>query len=129
MSLNKYKDISFRLDNNSVFNIINYKENNIHPILQAAITLIFFTKDEEFRSEYGGIYHLIGGANSNIQDDLELDLAHMSFAITEALQQTYPEVSKTDFIVTIQDSTLTIDLNITVSDGVLTSTIYTKEVL
>lgn len=126
MSSKKLKDIGLKLDDNSMFNIINYKESTIHPILQAAITLIFFTNDTEFRSEYNGLYHLVGQANNNIINDLDLDLAHMSFAITEALQQTYPEVIKTEFETVIEGSTLSIDLDITITNEVLSTTIYTR---
>lgn len=127
MSVNNLKDISLQLDDNSMFNIIGYKQNTLHPILQAAVTIIFFTNNEEFRSEYNGLYHLVGQANNNILNDLDLDLAHMSFAVLDALKETYPEVLKVEFIPEIEGNKLVISINITTTDDYLTTIIYNKE--
>jgi hypothetical protein len=127
MSSSKLKDIGLCLNDKSIFDIISYKNNTIHPILQAAVTIMFFSPDTEFRGEYNGIYHLLGQANSAILPDLELDLSHISFALTQALQQTYPEVLKTEFITTITGSTLNIVLNISTTDDTLSTVVYIKD--
>jgi hypothetical protein len=120
------KDIGLQLNDHSMFEMINYKNSNLHPILQAAITLVFFTMDETFRSEYDGIYHLIGQANNNIMADIELDLSQMSFTLNKALKETYPEVLKTEFETSVDGSHLYVTLTVTTSEDTLSTVIYTR---
>ena len=128
MTYNGLKDIGIELTNDSMFNIIKYQDNNIHPILQAAITLIFFTNDVELRNDYNGLYHIIGSSNNNIIDNLEMDLVDLGFKLLDKLKPVYPEISKITVTPIISREQLQITLDIAVQDQLLTTTIY-KEYL
>lgn len=121
------RDIGLKLDvATSEFNIVN--KPVMPEELQAAIVILFFSKDNKARGTFDGIYNLIGTFNNNTLDAIELELTSISFSLTESLRETYPNVNSTNFEVSIDNSTLTITLTIVTNTNIITDTIYSIEV-
>ena len=122
-------DIGLKLDaNRKGFTITDQSDTDMPPIIQAAITILFLSNNEPFRTSFEGLYNIIGSANNNIIEALRLELAEASFRLTEALQQTYIEVESTDFETEIEDGVLRITLNIKTTTGIVSSVIYVQTI-
>lgn len=119
------KDIGLKLDSTGgSFSIINQADSDIHPLLQAAVTLLFFSQDTVLRREFDGIYHIVGQSNNNINNSLDMELAALSFELTDILKQEYPEVIKTEFEIFIDGYAINIILNIQTTEELISGIIY-----
>lgn len=122
-------DIGLSLDTNRKgFTIIDQSDTDMPPIIQAAITILFLSNNESFRTSFEGLYNIIRGTNNNVIEALRLELAEVSFKLTEALQQTYIEVESTDFETEIEDELLRITLNIKTTTDIVSSVIYVQTI-
>lgn len=119
------RDIGLRLSpTGNSFDIVN-QDPSIPEELQAAITLLFFSNDFNMRGNFNGLYNLVG--NSNAVQSIELDLADISFKLTEALKEIYPHIISTRFEVTINGSYINIQLIINTDKESITDLIYSRE--
>lgn len=119
------RDIGLRLSpTGNSFDIVN-QDPSIPEELQAAITLLFFSNDFNMRGNFNGLYNLVG--NSNAVQSIELDLADISFKLTEALKETYPHIASTRFEVTINGSYINVQLTINTDKESITDLIYSRE--
>lgn len=121
------RDINLDLSEDAKsFSIVN--KSQIHPLARAAITLLFFSPDSEMRQSFSGLYHIIGKYNDNSIDEIDMDLAAMSFSLTEYLQQSYPEVLSTSFDIKTNQYSIDIILTIVTADETISQNLYNTEV-
>lgn len=126
MTTKRYKDLGLQLNGNSMFEITNYTTSEMHPILQAAITLIFFTNDPSLREEYNGMYNIIGHSNSSIEN-IEMEFADIGFRIYDILKETYPEITKVSIEPIVDRANIQISININTDTEYLSTILYKEE--
>ena len=121
------KDIGLKFnESTSSFTIIDQKNSVIPQELQSAITLLFLSQESILRGSFDGIYNIVGKFNNDTKEEIEMELADISFNLTKSLQDTYPYVKNTQFSVDIDDNYINIDLTVNTQEDSMKTTVYSN---